>query len=107
MLPEAFSMLEPYAGTWCLATERERWDRRMASSMEELRTFYDAILPHVPDAIAHCDRYPLDDLPNEVTNLLRMIYSFVIVSFPVELWGQPSVPDTRGTSFDRIAEPLP
>ena len=40
-------------------------------------------------------------------HLLQLIYSFVIVSFPVELWGQPHVPDTLGTSFDRISEPLP
>ena len=50
---------------------------------------------------------PLDGMPDDALNLLRMVYSFVIVSFPVELWGQQYPPDTRGTSFDRISEPLP
>jgi hypothetical protein len=46
-------------------------------------------------------------MPDDAVNLLRLVYSFVIVSFPVELWRQPYVPDTLGTSFDRLSEPLP
>jgi hypothetical protein len=107
LLPGEFAALEPFAEQWCLATERERWAVRMASSMDELQGFYDAIFPRVEEAIAFCDTYPLDSMPDDVANLLRLIYSFVIVSFAVELWHQPFVPDTRGTSFDRISEPLP
>src|SRR6266508_6635729 len=102
MLPGEFAELEPFAERWCLATERERWAQRMASSMDELHAFYDAIFPRVEEAIAYCDKFPLDGMPDDALRLLRMIYSFVIVSFPVELWGQPYPPDTRGTSFDRI-----
>ena len=46
-------------------------------------------------------------LPDDAVNLLRLVYSFVIVSFAVELWSQPDVPGTLGTSFDRVAEPQP
>ena len=104
MLPSEFSDLEPFAERWCLATERQRWAERMSSSMDELQTFYDAIFPRVSEAIAFCDKFPLDDMPDDAVHLLQMIYSFVNVSFPVELWGQPYVPDTLGTSFDRISE---
>jgi hypothetical protein len=107
LLPSAFAELEPFAEAWCLPTERERWAQRLSSSMDEMQTFYDAIFPHVQEAIAHCDKFPLDDLPGDVANLLRLVYSFVIVSFPIELWRQPHVPDTSGTSFDRTSEPLP
>jgi hypothetical protein len=107
VLPAAFADLELYAATWSLATERERWAQRMASSIEELDTFYDAVLPRVEEAIAYCDTFPLDDMPGDAIALLRLVYSFVVVSFPVELWRQPHVPDTRGTSFDRLDEPLP
>jgi hypothetical protein len=79
----------------------------MSSTMDDMQAFYDAIHPRVEAAIAYCDRFPLDDLPADAANLLRLVYSFVIVSFPVELWRQPHVPDTLGTSFDRIGEPLP
>jgi hypothetical protein len=107
MLPKEFADLEPYAEKWSLATERERWDTRMACSIEELQEFYDAIFPHVEEAMAYCDKFPLDKMPADAVNLLRMVYSFVLISFPVELWRQPYVPDTLGTDFVRISEPLP
>jgi hypothetical protein len=100
-------MLEPYAERWCLATENERWTERLASTMDDLQAFYDAAFPHVTDAIAYCDKFPLDDMPTDAVQLLRLVYSFIIVSFPVELWNQPSVPDTAGTDFVRIVEPTP
>ena len=106
-LPKEFSDLDPFAERWCLATEPARWDARMSSSMEEMQEFYDAIFPRVTEAIAYCDQFPLDDMPDDAVNLLQMIYSFVIVSFPVELWRQPYVPDTLGTEFVRFSEPLP
>lgn len=107
MLPSEFSALEPFAEKWCLATEPERWAARMSSSMDELQAFYDAIFPRVQEAIAFCDKFPLRDMPEDALNLLRMLFSFVVVSFPVELWRQPYVPDTLGTSFDRYIEPVP
>jgi hypothetical protein len=107
LLPGEFSDLEPFAEKWCPATEGERWAERLASSMDELHSFYAAILPRVPEAMAYCDRFPLHDMPDGAVNLLRMLYSFVIVSFPVELWAQQWVPDTRGTAFERICEPIP
>ena len=106
-LPGEFADLEPFAAKWCLASEPERWDERMSSSMEEMQAFYDAILPRVPEALAYCDQFPLDDLPDDALHLLQLVHSFVIVSFAVELWHQPTVPDTLGTSFDRISEPSP
>ena len=107
MLPAAFAELEPYAERWCLATEHERWSERVSSSIDDLQAFYDAIFPMVTEAIVYCDRFPLDQMPDDAVNLLRMIYSFVIVSFAVELWRQPYPPDTRGTDFVRLSEPLP
>ena len=107
MLPREFSDLEPFAEKWCLASEHERWEQRMSTSMEDLHALYDAILPRVTDAIAYCDRSPLDDLPADALSLLRLVYSFVLVSFAVELWGQQHVPDTSGTDFVRLTEPLP
>ena len=107
MLPGDFADLEPFASRWALATEPERWAARMSSTMPDMQAFYDAMLPRVPEALTYCDRFSLDDMPDDAARLLQLVYSFVIVSFPVELWGQPHVPDTLGTSFDRISEPLP
>ncbi|MGH7322006.1 MAG: hypothetical protein ACRELA_20610 [Candidatus Rokuibacteriota bacterium] len=106
-LPIEFSDLEPFAAKWCLATERERYAMRLSSTMAELQAFYDAIFPRVRDAMAFCDGFSLKEMPADALNLLRMLFSFVVVSFPVELWRQPYVPDTLGTSFDRYIEPNP
>jgi hypothetical protein len=107
ILPGEFADLEPFAAKWSLASEAERWDERLASTMDELQAFYDAMLPRVEPALAHLDRMPLDELPDDDVRLLRMIYSFVLISFAVELWRQPAVPDTGATSYNRVSEPLP
>jgi hypothetical protein len=104
-LPREFADLEPYAATWCLATERERFAKRMASSMDELQAFYDACFPRAEDAIAYCDKFPLDDMPEDAQRLLQMLYSLVMVSFPVEVWRQPHIPDSGAAYLDLLIEP--
>jgi hypothetical protein len=107
MLPPAFSDLEPFAPTWCLASERERYDQRMASTIDEMQAFYDAMVPRAEEAMDYLDKLPLDSLPEDATNLLHLVYSMIQVSFPVEVWRQPRVPDTGSASFDCIIEPVP
>lgn len=106
-LPSGFADLEPFVGRWCLATERERYAQRLASSMEEMNAFYDAIFPRVDAALALCDRFPLDDLPEDAVRLLQLIHSFIMVSFPVEVWRKPRIPDAGEATLDRIIEPIP
>ena len=107
LLPAEFSDLEPFAAKWCLPTERERFAQRMASSMDEIQTFYDVFLPRAEDAIAYCDKFPLDDMPEDVLNLMHLLYSMIMVSFPIECWKQPRVPDSGATSMDCLSEPVP
>ena len=107
MLPAGFEDLEPFAAEWCLPTEPERQAKRFASSMDEMQEFYDAIVPRAEEAIAHLDTFSLDALPEEETNLLHLVYSMIQVSFPVECWRQPTVPDTGSATFDCVVEPVP
>ena len=44
LLPAEFADLEPFAATWCLATERERYAQRLAIPMDEMQAFYDAVM---------------------------------------------------------------
>jgi len=107
MLPARFAALEPFAPTWCLATEAERWHRRHASTMAELTMFYDAFFPRLEEAIDYCNAFPLDRLPDDVTNLLRLIYSLVMVSMAIEVFGQPKTVDAADAVLDRVKEPRP
>lgn len=107
LLPPPFAALEPWAATWCLATEPERWAQRMRSSMPELRAFYDAVFPRAEAAIAWCGRFPLDDLPPDAERLLQLLYSLLMVSYAVEVWKQPEVVHCGSARIDRIREPRP
>ena len=105
LLPSEFAQLEPFASSWCLATEAERYAKRLASSMEEMQAFYDAAMACGEDAIAYCDKYPLDEMPAQVVNLMHLLYSLIAISFAVECWSQPAVPDTGAAYLDLIVEP--
>jgi hypothetical protein len=104
VLPPAFVDLEPFA-EWSLATEGERYAKRLASTMGELQAFYDAAFPRLEEMTAHLDAFPLDALPEDATRLLWLCYSLVNVSFPVEVWRQPRVPDSGMVRIDVIVEP--
>ncbi len=106
-LPEEFADLERFAETWCLATEGERYAQRLATPMEELQEFYDAFFPRLEDAIAYCDKFPLDDMPDDVLRLLQLVYSLLMVSFAVEVWFDQKPLNSAGAYLDRVIEPAP
>ena len=104
-LPAEFSDLEPYAD-WALPTEPERYAKRLASSMDEMQSFYDAAFPRLEDAIAYIDRHPWDDLPEDARTLMHLMQGLVMASFPVEVWKQARVPDSGAAYLDLIVEPV-
>jgi hypothetical protein len=44
-------------------------------------------------------------MPEAERNLLHLMQSLVMVSFPVEVWKQPRVPDSGATWLDLVVEP--
>ena len=107
LLPGEFSELEPFAPTWCLPTERERFAKRLAATMDEIQAFYDAFFPRAEEAIAYCEKFPLADMPEDAQRLLQLLYSLVMASFPVEVWRQPHIPDSGAAYLDLLIEPIP
>ena len=103
-LPTEFADLEPFSG-WCLPTEAERYRKPLESTMDELQAFYDAAFPRLEAAISYLDALPFDDLPEDATRLLWLCYSLINVSFPVEVWRQPRVPDCGAAALDLVVEP--
>jgi len=77
---------------WALATEPERYTKRLSSTMDELQAFYDAALPRLEDAAAYLEQLPLNALPDDAMRLLHLCYSLINVSFPIEAWRQPRLP---------------
>ena len=72
-LPPEFADLEEFSD-WCLGSEPERYAKRLGSSMAELQAFYDAITARAEEAIAYCNKFSLDELPDDVLNLMHMLY---------------------------------
>ena len=70
--------------------------------MDEMQEFYDAILPRARGGDRLLRQFPLDDMPDDAVELLHLLYSFVIVSFPVEVWRQPHVPDSGAAYLDLL-----
>jgi hypothetical protein len=102
--PADFADLEPFAD-WAVPTERARYAKRMASSMDELQAFYDAAFPRLEAGADYLRSVALDGISEENTRLLWLFCALVTVSFPVEVWRQPKVPDSGASSIDAIAEP--
>jgi hypothetical protein len=107
LLPSAFAELEKYAQIWCLATETERWNARMASTMPQMQQFYDAFFPRLEEAIDYCDKFTLDGLPEDALNLLHMIYSLIMVAMSVEIMHQTAPVSAADAVMIRTSEPVP
>src|SRR3954452_2466791 len=103
-LPVEFADLEPFAA-WALPSEQARYDKRMSSTMDELQTFYDAAFPRMDDAASYLERFDLNELPEDAKSLLWLYCALVTVSFPVEVWRQPKVPDSGSCALDAVVEP--
>jgi len=102
--PPPFADLEPFSA-WALRAERERYAKRLSSSMEELQALYDAAFPRLEAMMEYLDGFELRALPEDATRLLWLCYSLVNASFPVEVWRQPHVPDSGAARLDAVIEP--
>jgi len=106
-LPQEFSDLEPFVVDWALPTRAQRYEARLSKPFDELVNFYDAVAPRAEEAIGYLNGLDIDDLPDDATTLLHLLYSMIMVSFPVECWKQPRVPDSGAATLDCVSEPVP
>ncbi|HWC34422.1 MAG TPA: hypothetical protein VG650_06290 [Mycobacteriales bacterium] len=105
-LPAPFAELDAYA-EWILPSEKDRYAKRIASSMDELQAFYDAAFPRLQDGAEYLKSVDIEGISDEDRNLLWLFSSLVTVSFPVEVWRQARVPDSGAASVDVTVEPRP
>ncbi len=93
LLPEGFGELETWAVEWALPTQNTRWDKRLASTREELIAFYNAVLPHLERILDHADQYPIGELPEQSARLFDLALMHAEIAPNVELYdGDPNVP---------------
>ena len=90
-LPAKYRSLEVYAREWILPTQTARQAKRLASPFADLRAFYDAMTPLMPNILAEFENRPLAELSAEENNLLQLSYALAMVAPAVEFFGQPAV----------------
>ena len=66
-----------------------------------------AAFPRAEAAIEYLDQFPLDEMPEDALNLMRVLYSLISISFAIEAWRQPHVPDSGAAYLDLVLEPQP
>ncbi|MER5899528.1 SRPBCC family protein [Streptomyces mirabilis] len=85
----------------------EEYERRLASDMTELQALHGVGFPRIEEALAYCDKFPLDALPDQARRLLELVHSIITVSMCVEIRHQPRVVDGATAEIHRVAAPLP
>ena len=88
-LPEPFRDLAPYL-EWALPTERERRTKRAASTLEQIRTFYDGMLLRMEDVLAYLGQFPPEDPPEDVQRLFLLATSLAEIAPAIEMYGEPT-----------------
>jgi hypothetical protein len=103
LLPEQFADLEHLVPEWAIEDGHRRYLKRVASSMEELKTFYDQVFPRGKEAIDYVDQFDYQQpLPDDAANLRNLVYSLITVALAVEVWRQPRVKHSASTVLTRL-----
>lgn len=90
-LPAGFEDLEPYVERWAKPTFAMRYQVRIASTMDEIESFYRAMMAAMDRCATHLESVPSTDLPEKSRRLLHLTYAAMNVSPAVELYKQPDV----------------
>jgi hypothetical protein len=84
-LPDEFRDLETFCAKWALTTEQERYFKLLDRSLDELRAFFDAVLPRSEAIISYLSRFPLDEMPADARFLHDLMVTFIETAQPIEL----------------------
>lgn len=104
-LPPQFADLERWVADWARPTRQERYDMRLSKKYVELEEFYDAVAPRAEEAIDYLNTRDITDPADEDARLMQLLYSMILVSYAVNVFMQPRIPDSGAAFFDTTAEP--
>lgn len=84
LLPEPFEELAPFLD-WALEPERARTEKKAAASMDEMRSFYDAMILRINEIFDYLEGHFVGDMPAPAHRLYLMLLSLVEVGNFMEL----------------------
>jgi hypothetical protein len=95
LLPKQFADLQAFVEPWALATEKERYFRLLERSVEDLRPFFDAMLPRSAAIVEYLSRFERGKLPADAQLLYDLMLTFIETAHPIELkWKTTNIEDT-------------
>lgn len=106
-LPSEFAVLEAWTQKWVCADTQARSEERQQSSFEELRAFYEAMLPHAKRALEHLAECSLGELAPPEARLLKLMLALAEVAPAVEWYGQSKVVDGLPAERFPAVAPIP
>lgn len=95
VLPEKFVDLERFVSKWDKVGISDRYRERLASNMDELQDFHDALLPRIAEIRAYLDAKEFVDYTEADRRLGRLAFAWAPVAEAVEVFKQPKVPDSK------------
>lgn len=88
--PAGFQDLERFAD-WALERRDARYKKRLASSMETIRAFYDAMASRIDAILEYLNPKPLETIGGEDRRLLLLSLAWMDAARAVEVLGTPDV----------------
>jgi hypothetical protein len=105
-LPPPFADLSRYVGDWALPSEKARFEKRVGSSLQDVRSFNDAMYARIDDIIVYLNQFPLDAIPPEAQTLLTLARAYMETSHPVDLgWSTTDLEDAFPSARFKFVSP--
>lgn len=79
--------LEADIAAWGLPTTEDRLEKRLKSSMDDIRRFYEGMLPRLPEIIEYLNQFPLESIPVQDQPMARAALAMCEVDNAVNKWG--------------------
>jgi hypothetical protein len=105
LLPPEFADLERFAQDWDLPGTNARYAKRLASRMEEMSSFLEAMMGRVVAIKVYLDSKTFGDYSDQDRRLARLMFAVGVVGPAVEIFRQPAVPDSAASAFEVVQEP--
>ena len=93
-LPAEFADLARWTAEWALGNERDRMDKLLSVTVEELRPFYDSMLARMLDVKSYLDQFPMNAMPPEAHTLFELAMTFMETAHVIDLgWKTTDIED--------------
>jgi hypothetical protein len=92
-LPAQFAKLSPWVAGWALATEQDRYMKLHSVTFEQLKAFYDAMLPEMDAIMAFLTTQPVEGMAPDAETLYKLAMTFAETAHPMDLgWKDTDFP---------------